>query len=55
MVPIVDLTRRHSPYVSEFAAAVERVLGSGTVLMGPELDACENASDVLEAIFVKNR
>jgi dTDP-3-amino-3,4,6-trideoxy-alpha-D-glucose transaminase len=28
--------------VSEFAAAVERVLGSGTVLLGPELDACQN-------------
>jgi dTDP-4-amino-4,6-dideoxygalactose transaminase len=42
VVPIVDLTRRHSGYAVEFLSAVERVLGSGTVLMGPELDACEH-------------
>jgi dTDP-4-amino-4,6-dideoxygalactose transaminase len=42
LVPIIDLTRRHASHVSEFLAAVERVLRSGTVLMGPELDACEH-------------
>jgi dTDP-4-amino-4,6-dideoxygalactose transaminase len=42
VVPLVDLTRRHSVYAGEFLSAVERVLGSGTVLMGPELDACEH-------------
>ena len=42
MVPVVDLTRRHALHVGEFLAAVERVLGSGTVLMGPELEACEH-------------
>ncbi len=41
MVPVVDLTRRHSAYGRAFLDAVERVLGSGTVLMGAELEACE--------------
>ena len=42
MVPLVDLTRRHAPHADEFLSAVDRVLRSGTVLMGPELDACEH-------------
>jgi dTDP-3-amino-3,4,6-trideoxy-alpha-D-glucose transaminase len=33
--------------MGEFLAAVERVVGSGTVLMGPELDACEHELGLL--------
>ena len=42
MVPVVDLTRRHSRHVPAFLDAVERVLSSGTMLMGAELEACEH-------------
>jgi dTDP-4-amino-4,6-dideoxygalactose transaminase len=41
VVPVVDLTRRHSAHARAFLDAVERVLHSGTVLMGAELEACE--------------
>jgi dTDP-4-amino-4,6-dideoxygalactose transaminase len=41
VVPLLDLSRRHAPLAHEFAAAVERVLRSGTMLLGPELDTCE--------------
>ena len=42
MVPVVDLTRRHAAQTSEFLDAVERVLGSGNLLLGAELEACEH-------------
>lgn len=41
MVPLVDLTRRHLRYATEFHTAVDRVLQSGHVLLGPELEALE--------------
>jgi dTDP-4-amino-4,6-dideoxygalactose transaminase len=42
VVPVIDLTRRHTARTPAFLDAVERVLGSGTLLMGAELDACEH-------------
>lgn len=41
MVPVVDLTRRLAAARSEFHAAVDRVLASGQVLLGPETEAFE--------------
>ena len=41
MVPVVDLKRRASRFEAGFAAASARVLGSGSVLLGPELAALE--------------
>ena len=41
MVPVVDLTRRHAAQTPVFLDAVERVLGSGNLLLGAELEACE--------------
>ena len=42
MVPVVDLTRRHAAQTLVFLDAVERVLGSGNLLLGAELEACEH-------------
>ncbi len=42
MVPVVDLTRRHAAQTPVFLDAVERVLGSGNLLLGAELEACEH-------------
>jgi dTDP-4-amino-4,6-dideoxygalactose transaminase len=41
VVPLVDLKRRHQRFADKFAVATSRVLSSGTVLFGPELDALE--------------
>ncbi len=41
MVPVVDLSRRAAAHRSAFLAAVDRVLASGSVLLGPELAAFE--------------
>ncbi|MET0324201.1 MAG: DegT/DnrJ/EryC1/StrS family aminotransferase, partial [Ilumatobacteraceae bacterium] len=41
MVPVVDLKRRHRRFRESFLAATDRVLGSGSVLLGPELDGLE--------------
>ena len=45
MVPVVDLTRRHRRLERSFLDATERVLRSGTVLLGPELEALESELD----------
>ena len=41
MVPFLDLTRRYRQYEPELAAVVQRVLASGRVLLGEELEALE--------------
>jgi dTDP-3-amino-3,4,6-trideoxy-alpha-D-glucose transaminase len=41
VVPVVDLRRRADRQLAAFQAAVERVLRSGLVLLGPELEALE--------------
>jgi dTDP-4-amino-4,6-dideoxygalactose transaminase len=41
VVPVVDLSRRGARYRDDFVAAVDRVLASGSVLLGPELAAFE--------------
>jgi dTDP-4-amino-4,6-dideoxygalactose transaminase len=41
VVPLVDLKRRHRRFQDAFLASADRVLGSGAVLLGPELDALE--------------
>ncbi len=41
MVPLVDLSRRHQRHAAEFHHAVDRVLRSGHVLLGPELESFE--------------
>jgi dTDP-3-amino-3,4,6-trideoxy-alpha-D-glucose transaminase len=41
VVPVVDLTRRLTAAHQEFHAAVDRVLASGQVLLGPETEAFE--------------
>ena len=41
MVPLVDLSRRHARHAAEFHAAIDRILRSGHVLLGPELEAFE--------------
>jgi dTDP-4-amino-4,6-dideoxygalactose transaminase len=41
VVPVVDLSRRGARYRHDFVAAVDRVLTSGAVLLGPELTAFE--------------
>lgn len=41
MVPVIDLSRRGARYGTAFAAATARVLASGQVLLGPELEAFE--------------
>ncbi len=42
MVPVVDLSRRLVPLLPAFHSATERVLRSGNVLLGPELEAFED-------------
>jgi dTDP-3-amino-3,4,6-trideoxy-alpha-D-glucose transaminase len=41
VVPLVDLTRRAADLREHYVAAVSRVLASGSLLLGPELDAFE--------------
>lgn len=41
MVPVLDLSRRGARYRDAFVAAVDRVLSSGAVLLGPEITAFE--------------
>jgi dTDP-3-amino-3,4,6-trideoxy-alpha-D-glucose transaminase len=41
VVPVVDLSRRHLPLLTEFHAAVESILRRGQVLLGPETEAFE--------------
>jgi dTDP-3-amino-3,4,6-trideoxy-alpha-D-glucose transaminase len=41
VVPLVDLTRRTGDLREQYLAAVDRVLASGALLLGPELDAFE--------------
>lgn len=41
MVPVVDLTRRASRYRDRFVESLDRVLGSGSVLLGHETAAFE--------------
>jgi dTDP-4-amino-4,6-dideoxygalactose transaminase len=41
VVPVIDVSRRTRRYVEEFRAAADRVLRSGHVLLGPELEALE--------------
>ena len=41
MVPVVDLSRRAAPFADPFRDVVARVLASGHVLLGPELEALE--------------
>jgi dTDP-3-amino-3,4,6-trideoxy-alpha-D-glucose transaminase len=52
VVPHIDLTRRHLRYRAALLAAVDRVLGSGRVLLGAELEALEN--DLAEALQVEH-
>jgi len=42
VVPVVDLSRRGRDHLDAFQAAVARVVRSGHVLLGPELDALES-------------
>ena len=42
-VPVLDLARRNSRFAAPFALAVDRVVRSGHVLLGPELEAFESA------------
>ncbi len=42
MVPVLDLSRRTNRYLDAFQVATARVLTSGHVLLGPELDALED-------------
>jgi len=42
MIPLVDLARRQSDLAPEVAAASSRVLASGRLLLGPELEAFES-------------
>jgi dTDP-4-amino-4,6-dideoxygalactose transaminase len=41
VVPVVDLSRRGSRYLEAFQAAAARVVTSGHLLLGPELEALE--------------
>jgi dTDP-4-amino-4,6-dideoxygalactose transaminase len=41
VIPVVDLERRHACFADAFTAVVRRVLGSGTVLLGDELEGFE--------------
>lgn len=41
MVPVVDLARRYARLGPELRPAIERVMASGWVLLGPELEAFE--------------
>lgn len=41
MVPLIDLSRRLQRQRDELVAALDRITASGTVLLGPELDAFE--------------
>ena len=41
MIPVVDLARRFADMADEITAAVDRVVSSGRVLLGPELNAFE--------------
>jgi dTDP-3-amino-3,4,6-trideoxy-alpha-D-glucose transaminase len=41
MIPLIDLTRRQHTLAAEVAAASARVLESGRLLLGPELEALE--------------
>ncbi|MCC7077249.1 MAG: DegT/DnrJ/EryC1/StrS family aminotransferase [Acidimicrobiia bacterium] len=41
MVPLIDLSRRWQAHGDEVEKAVARVLDSGTILLGPELEAFE--------------
>ncbi len=45
MVPVVDLTRRYRRLERSFLDAAQRVLRSGVVLFGPELEALESELD----------
>jgi dTDP-4-amino-4,6-dideoxygalactose transaminase len=42
-VPVLDLARRNTRFAAPFALAVDRVVRSGHVLLGPELEAFESA------------
>lgn len=42
MVPLVDLKRRAAAHRDQYLAAVDRILASGIVLLGPELEGLEN-------------
>jgi dTDP-3-amino-3,4,6-trideoxy-alpha-D-glucose transaminase len=42
VVPVVDLSRRAAPHLAGFQAAAARILQSGHLLLGPELDALES-------------
>ncbi len=41
MIPVVDLSRRLGRHEEAYVEAVRRVMRSGTLLLGPELDAFE--------------
>ncbi len=43
MVPVIDLSRRAGRYGAAFAEVTARVLASGHLLLGPELEAFESA------------
>jgi dTDP-3-amino-3,4,6-trideoxy-alpha-D-glucose transaminase len=42
VVPLVDLTRRAAVHRDNYLAAVERILSTGTFLLGPELEGFEH-------------
>ena len=42
-VPVLDLARRNARFAAPFSSAVERVVRSGHILLGAELDAFEHA------------
>jgi dTDP-3-amino-3,4,6-trideoxy-alpha-D-glucose transaminase len=52
VVPLVDLTRRHLHYSAALHAAVDRVMASGRLLLGDELDALEG--ELAEALQVEH-
>ena len=46
MIPVVDLSRRLGRFEEAYIESVRRVMQSGTILLGPELDSFER-----EAVF----
>ena len=42
MIPVVDLSRRLGRHEEAYVESVRRVMRSGTLLLGPELDAFEH-------------
>lgn len=57
-IPFVDLTRQHGPIKDELSAAIDAVLQSGWFILGPQVEAFEQAfasySDATHCVGVGN-